>query len=173
MYEYRPPRQNAVAKITVLSLLAVTVLAFVGSAFVPRFPAILQAAGLCFLVPVVQITARYLIGQYLYRVREGENGVDLEVFFYRGGARMQLVCRVGLAEITAVTPLCEQNKKPPHKVRRYNYCPDLCPRGAVVLSVTNGDGDCEILLTPDETLLGIFREAIPPAAADGTETARQ
>ena len=159
IYEYKPHRSNATAKLAVLLCLAATAAAFVASAQVPKYPSLLQALGLCFLVPVIQITARYLILQYLYRVRENDDGsVDFEVFAYRGGARMQLVCRVGLSEITAATPLCDANKKAPHGIRRYDYHPDMKPQTGLVLSVTNGDGDCEILLLADEALAEILRQ---------------
>ena len=160
MYEYKPQRTNNTAKLAALLCFAITVIAFVGAAMVPKYPSILQCVGLCFLIPVIQITARYLILQYLYRVREREDGgVDLEIFAYRGGARMQLVCRVGLSEITAAAPLSGANKKAPHGIRRYNYHPDMGPQNGLVLSVTNGDGDCEILLSPDEGLSDILTRA--------------
>ena len=157
MYEYKPARSNATAKLAVLLCLAATAAAFVTSAQVPKYPSILQALGLCFLVPAIQITARYLILQYLYRVKQNEDGgVDLEVLTDRWGARMQLVCRVGLSEITAAAPLATANKKAPRGIRRYNYHPDMKPQGGLVLSITNGDGDCEILLSPDEGLCEIL-----------------
>ena len=39
--------------------------------------------------------------------------------------------------------LSEENKKPPQNLRRYNYCPDIRPQNALVLSITNRDGDCD------------------------------
>ena len=157
MYDYRPQRTNAKAKIAVLLCLAASVIAFVGGGMVPKYPSILQCLGLCLLVPVIQITARYLVLQSLYRVREHEEGdVDLEIYTYRGGSRMQLVCRVGLSEITASASLSAQNKSAPKGVRRYNYHPDLAPETGLVLSVTNGDGACEILISPDEHLTKIL-----------------
>ena len=160
MYDYKPTRTNAKAKIAVLICLAASGVAFVGGSMVPKYPSILQCIGLCFLVPVIQITARYLILQYLYRLRQQDDGsVDLDIYTYRGGSRMQLVCRVGLSEITAATPLTEANKRPPEGVRRYNYHPDLKPTGGLVLSITNGDGDCELLLAPDAHLTEVFLSA--------------
>lgn len=160
MYDYKPPRRNATAKILCLLLFAASAVAFVGSAFVPAYPIILQSLGLLLLVPFIQIFGRYLVLRYLYRVRPYEDGsADLEIYTYRGGDRMQLVCRVALSEITAAVPLTRENKKPPHGVRRYNYCPDIGPTGALVLSVTNGDGDCEILLSPDEHMTALLQNA--------------
>lgn len=157
MYDYKPPRTNATAKLAALCCFAITVIAFVGAAMVPKYPSILQCIGLCFLVPVIQITARYLILQYLYRVKDnGDGQLDFEVYAYRGGARMQLVCRVGLAEITAAAPLTAQNRKPPAGLRRYNYHPDMKPSEGFVLSITNGDGASELLLAPDARLTEIF-----------------
>ncbi len=157
MYDYRPQRTNAKAKTAVLLCLAAAIIAFVGGGMVPKYPSILQCLGLCLLVPVIQITARYLVLQYLYRLREHEDGgVDLEIYTYRGGSRMQLVCRVGLSEITGAASLSAQNKSAPKGVRRYNYHPDLAPNTGLVLSVTNGDGACEILISPDEYLTKIL-----------------
>ena len=157
MYDYKPRRTNAKAKVAVLLCLCAAVIAFVGGGLAPKYPSVLQCIGLCLLVPVIQITARYLVLQYLYRLRQREDGdADLEIYTYRGGSRMQLVCRVGLSEITATASLTVGNKQAPKGVRRYNYHPDLAPARGLVLSVTNGDGDCEILLAPDEYLTKIL-----------------
>ena len=161
MYDYKPTRTNAKAKIAVIICLAAAAIAFVGGTMVPKYPSILQCIGLCFLVPVIQITARYLILQYLYRLRGQDDGsVDLDIYAYRGGARMQLVCRIGLSEITAAAPFTEANKRAPNGVRRYNYHPDLRPTTGLVLSITNGDGDCEILLAPDAYLAEVLTGAV-------------
>ena len=166
MYDYQPPRKNAKAKILCLLLFAASAVAFVGSVFVPAYPIILQSIGIFLLVPCIQILGRYVVLRYLYRVRPYEDGsADLEVYTYRGGDRMQLVCRVALSEITATAPLTSENKKPPHGLRRYNYCPDIGPADALVLSVTNGDGDCQILLTPDEMMRAMLENACPPQTA--------
>lgn len=160
MYDYRPTRQNSLAKITVLLLLLASVAAFAGSAFLLQYPFILQSVGLILLLPMIQITARYLVLQYLYRLRTYDDGsVDFEVYSYRGGNRMQLVCRVGLEEVTAAVPLNEANKKPRHGLRRYTYHPDMCPKEALVVSVRNGDGDCELLLCTDKHLTDVFCRA--------------
>lgn len=157
MYDYKPRRTNAKAKTAVLLCLAASLIAFVGGSMVPKYPSILQCIGLCLLVPVIQITARHLVLQHLYRLREREDGgVDLEIYTYRGGPRMQLVCRVGLCEITAAASLTEANARPPKGIRRYNYHPDLKPATGLVLSITNGDGECELLLSPDEYLTKVL-----------------
>lgn len=156
MYEQKPKRSSPTARIAVTLLLLASIAAFGGSAFTPT-PVVLQCVGLCLLLPMIQIVGRHFLLQYLYRVRTLEDGnVDFEVFTYRGGDRMQLVCRIGLEEITAATPLSAENKKPPHGKRRYNYHPDLAPKSGLVLSISNGDGECEILLSPDERLTALL-----------------
>ena len=161
MYEYRPQHTNNRARMLVLGLAALAASALISSAFVPKYPFILQSLGLLLLLPTVQLLTRFVVTQYLYRITPYESGeVDLEIFAYRGGNKKQLVCRVGLEEITAVTPLSAQNKKPQNGVCRYNYCPDLAPERAGVLSITNADGDCEILFSPDEKLTAIIEQAI-------------
>ena len=164
IYEYRPPRGNGKARLATALLLLAALIAFAGSALVPLYPFILQCVGLCLLIPVIQITARYLVVQYLYRLREREDGtVDFEVFSYRGGARMQLVCRVALSEITAAKPLTAANRTAPKDKRRYTYHPDMRPDVGMVLSIANYDGSCEILLAPDAYLTEIFEDAAEKA----------
>lgn len=174
IYEYKPVQTNNKARLAVFLLLLAAVLAFVGSALVPSYPFILQTVGLCLLLPVIQLTARYLVLRYLYRLREREDGtVDFEIFAYRGGARMQLVCRVALTEITAAAPLDASNKRPPRELRRYGYHPDLAPDTGLLLSVSNYDGSCEILLSPDahikEVLTGAAEKNAARAAEDTTQ----
>lgn len=175
MYDYRPVHRNNTAKKVLLCLFAAAAAAFVGSALVPKYPVILQSVGLCLFVPIIQISVRFLLTRYLYRLREREDGgADLEIFTYRGGANMQLVCRVGLEEITAVAPLRKDNREPPRGVKRYHYCPDLAPREGTVVSLTNGDGDFELLLSPDDYLERVFRNAaatLPPRDPADTDPA--
>lgn len=152
MYDYRPPRKNRTAHLLVLLLMVLSLAAFLSSAWVRELAFIPQIVGLCLLVPAIQLTARYIAVQYLYRLRETEDGIDLEVYSYRGGDHMQLVCRVGQNEITDAAPLTEENKKPPHGTVRYNYCPDIHPVNALLLFVSNYDGECEVLLSPDDRI---------------------
>lgn len=163
MYDYFPPRKNMIARVLVFGFLGFAIASFVASAFIPSpYKAIGQALGLLFLVPMIQIVTRYVITRYLYRITPYEDGnVDLEIYAYRGGSKMQLVCRVGLEEITATAPLTEENRKAPHGLRRYNYCPDIRPTDALILSITNADGDCEIILCPDEKMTEILKAPHP------------
>ena len=161
MYEYRPPRQNVIARVLALGLFLLTVICFILSAQLSQWAILFQSSGLLLLLPVIQIVTRYLVLRHLYRLVPYESGeVDLEVYTWRGGDRMQLVARIGLDEITAVTPLCAANRRAPKGMRRYNYAPDIRPSHATVLSLTNGDGDCELLLCPDETLLNALKSAV-------------
>ena len=159
MYDYFPPHKNRIARMLVFLFLGLAAASFVASAFIPSpYKTIGQALGLLFLVPMIQIVTRYVLIRYLYRIAPYEDGnVDLEIYSYRGGSRMQLVCRVGLEEITAAKPLSDENRKPAAGMRRYNYCPDIRPTDALVLSITNADGDCEVILCPDERMAEILQ----------------
>jgi hypothetical protein len=157
MYDYQPPRQNAIARLLTVTLFAISAACFVLSSLLPKLAVIPQAVGLVLLVPAIQLITRYVVTRYLYRLCPYEDGnVDLDVYAYRGGDKMQLVCRVGLEEITAVAALTKDNRRPPRGMRRYGYAPDLFPREALVLSITNADGDCEVLLCPDEHIASIL-----------------
>ena len=157
MYEYRPPHRNVRARVLALALFLLAAAMFVTGALVPKYPVIFQAIGLFLLVPTIQIVTRYVITQYLYRYRPTDGGdADLEVYAYRGGSKMQLVCRVTLSEIKSAAPLNAENRRPPHAMRRYGYAVDMQPQDAVVLSVENADGACEILITPDEKMRSLL-----------------
>ena len=152
-YEYRPVRQNYNAHFAVAACLLLSGGCFVASSFMSALAVIPQSIGVAALIPAIQLVAKYLVVQYLYRVTIREDGgVDLEVFLYRGGAKMQLVCCVGLEEITAAVQLGPQNRKAAEGKKRYRYCMDLAPERALVLSITNSDGECEVLLAPDERM---------------------
>ena len=160
MYDYRPSRQNYKAHVAVLALILCALALFIGSGFLPGYAVVAQSLSLILLVPAIQLISRYLVPQYLYRLREYEDGnVDLEIYTYRGGSKMQLVCRIGMEEITAALPLSAGNARAPKGMRRYNYCRDLAPQSALVLSITNADGDCELLLSPDRHLTDVFAAA--------------
>lgn len=159
-YDYQPIRKNYLAHITVMWLFVLAGVSFAASAALPPHPALWQSVGLILLLPAIQLIARYLATRHLYRIRACEDGsTDLEVYLYRGGDKMQLVCRVGLTEITAVTPLGAQNKRPPKGIKRYNYAPDLRPAEALVLSVSNADGECEVLLCPDARMAALLEKS--------------
>ena len=151
-YDCRPVRQNYGAHLLTLTLLALAGVSFALSGFA-AYPVLPQILGLIFVLPAVQLVARYLASRYLYRFRTYEDGqAELEIFVYRGGARMQLVCCIGMDEITAISPLTRENARAPKGCKRYNYAQDLRPREALVLRVSNRDGECEVLFCPDEGL---------------------
>jgi hypothetical protein len=160
MYDYRPQRKNCYAQLMILWFFLAAAGCFIASSFLPAFPFILQSVGLLLLVPAIQLIARYCATRYLYRLATYEDGnVDLDVYAYRGGDKMQLVCRVGLEEITGVKALTKENRRAPKGLRRYSYAPDMFPCEALVLSVTNADGDCEVLICPDEHMKNILTSA--------------
>ena len=157
-YDCRPTRQNYGAHLVVLALFACAGVSFALSGTM-TYPALLQTLGLVFILPAVQLITRYLASRYLYRLRVGEDGgAVLEIFVYRGGAKMQLVCCVGMEEITAISPLTTANARAPRGCKRYNYAQDLRPREATVLSLENADGKCEVLFCPDAGLSRLIAE---------------
>ncbi len=156
-YEYKPGRQNYRAHGIVLALVLLAIGCLIAAGFVPLYSVLVQSLAIILFVPAIYITGKYLLTRYLYRVQTLEDGsVDLDVYAYRGGTKMQLVGRVGLWEITRVVKLDEKNRRPAKGVERYAYCADMSPNDAMVVSITNEDGDCEILLAYDETLYRIL-----------------
>lgn len=172
-YEYRPIRQNYHAHLAVIAFLLLSVASFVGSAFVPKLPTLLQAVGVAALIPAIQLVARYLVVQYLYRVRVLDDGsIDLEIFLYRGGRQMQLVCCVGMDEIKGGAPLTAGNRRAPKGLKRYSYCMDLAPQRALVLSISNVDGECEVMLAPDAQMSELLtKHRVPNVGAADTDCA--
>ena len=169
MYEFKPQRTNAIAQLVIGTLFLLALACFAISAFVP-LSWIPQTVGLALMVPMIQLLTRYVATRYLYRICPYEDGnVDLDIYAYRGGAKMQLVCRLGLEEITKAAALSAENRKAPAGIKRYNYCPVMFPKQALVLSITNSDGDCEIIFCPDEKMARL----VSPRTAEVTYTPPQ
>lgn len=160
-YDYRPQRQNYTAHAIVVLLFLLSGLCFGFAGFFPLPGFLWQALGLAVLLPAIQLIARYMASRYLYRLHTYEDGhTDLEIFLYRGGDKMQLVCRTDLAQITAVAFLGAENAAPPKRLKRYHYVQDLRPAQATVISISNEDGECEILFCPDEYMHRVLQEAV-------------
>ena len=160
-YDYRPIRQNYTAHSLVMLLFVFSGVSFGLSGFFPVVAMPCQVIGVVLLLPAIQLIARYMATRYLYRLHTYEDGrTDLEIFSYRGGDRMQLVCCVGLSEIVGATPLSKENQRAKKGVKRYAYAQDLCPQKALVLSVSNADGECEVLFCPDEHITRVIADAV-------------
>lgn len=152
-YEYKPQRQNYKAHGIVLALVLLAIGCLIVAGFMPAYGVLVQSLAIILFVPAIYVTGKYLVTRYLYRVRTLEDGsVDLDVYAYRGGTKMQLVGRVGLWEITRVEKLNDNNRRPVKGMERYSYSADIAPDDAMIVSITNEDGDCELLLAYDETL---------------------
>ena len=162
-YDCRPARQNYGAHLITVTLFACASVSFVLSGVMGTFAILWQVLGLIFILPAIQLIARYMASRYLYRFRSFEDGqAELEIFAYRGGERMQLVCCIGMDEITAIAPLTRENARAKKGCKRYNYAQDLRPREATVLSISNRDGACEVLFCPDAALLRLLAELVAP-----------
>ncbi|MBO7341573.1 MAG: hypothetical protein J6U87_02715 [Clostridia bacterium] len=157
-YDCRPVRQNYGAQLLCVALFACAGVSFVLGG-VMEHAILYQVLGLCFVLPAIQLIARYMASRYLYRLHVQEDGTaQLEIFVWRGGARMQMAFCVGMAQITAITPLGKKNARPPKGCRRHNFAQDLRPQRATVLSLSVQEGACEVLLCPDEGLLRLLHE---------------
>ena len=94
-YEYKPKRQNYKANGVVFALVLLAIACLIVAGFVPTYGVLVQSLAIILFVPAIYMTGKYLITRYLYRVRTLEDGsVDLDVYAYRGGSKMQLVGRV-------------------------------------------------------------------------------
>ena len=157
-YECIPKRRNHKAHGSVLALILAAVLCLIGAGFMPAYAVLVQTLAILLFVPAIYLAGKFLLMRYLYSVRTLDDGsVDLDVYMYRGGTKMQLVGRMGLTEITNVALLGKENRKPAKGLKRYSYCVDMTPDKAIVLSICNEDGECEVLLSFDETLAELLR----------------
>jgi hypothetical protein len=176
MYDCRPIRQNYYAHIAVLFFFLSSGALFASSGFVAYGAVTMRCVALALLLPAIQLIAKYMSARYLYRIREYESGeVDLEIYVYRGGDKMQLVSCVKAEEIEKIAPLGMENRKAPKGQKRYGYTPDLSPAKATVLSVTNEEGACEILFCPDAGMLSLLHEIVakcPRKSEDGASKAQ-
>ncbi len=148
MYEYIPKTKKAKTVGSVLFFLALALFAASG------FPIFAYRGVLQFISIVLLTVAILLLGkkQYIYRIEE----TDFVVEELSRSSRVT-VCRLETAKLLTIQPW----KKAPKGVRIYNYCVDIAPENAYLLTFEDGAfapycKEICIRFQPDEKMIALL-----------------
>ncbi len=111
-----------------------------------------QLLSFALLTAAILVCVRYLFRGYCYRVTESEDGPELAVLEQSRKGSV-VVCRLSMAALLAVepwTPELAKQKRAQKNLKIYNYCVDIQPTNAYLLSFadsTYSPSDTPICLT--------------------------
>lgn len=158
MYEYAPKPRKRKEKLLV-SVAAVLAAASYGcSAMGLPYPLVYQLVAVACLGTGILLAVRYLLRDYIYRIvschgAEAPDLVVTEVY----ARRRTVVCRISLGDIVSVCPLSEKPRGDRNR-RCYCYTAERTPENGYLLSVCDGDGDYEVIICADESLLSLIKQ---------------
>ncbi len=158
MYSFTPKRTNNNAKLLSFVLLLSSGLIFMASSFCGIYRGMIQTLALCMLTVGIFITTRFCLKNFTYIIEEYDGGYDFIVNEVQG-KRIFTVCRLSLNILMTCVP-SENEKSLELKAKPHNYCVDIRPSDAYILIFRDIDNDIAVKITPDETLLKIFKSAI-------------
>lgn len=147
MVEFSPKPQKKKEKTLLFGLLGIAVLLFVGAALPnnPIPPAILQLLAVVSLVGAVMVITRSLMRNYTYAIttEEGRTVPDLVVTEIYG-AKISVVCRISLDDISEAEEVTRENRRALAERTRgrcvFRYTAELFPESLIFVTVTeNGE----------------------------------
>lgn len=159
-YEDKSPKTRELI-LTVSFLAAGLCLLFISQIPSIGFPSLYQLGMMVCLVTSIMLFTRYFTRRYVYTVlpREGEEAeasLDFTVTEYYG-RRVEVVCRISLADIAAATRVNKQNQaqisERQRKKRVYHYTSHLSSPRLCVLEVQDGEDCFFIRIQADDVLL--------------------
>ena len=143
MYEYAPKFQKKKEKLLTALLLVLGLLVYFAS-YIPGvlYGALFQIAGICGLAAMILLFSLVIARNYVYTVKEDEDGsLDFIITeFY--GKRRTVVCRVSVASVCMAIPRTKETKaqfaSEKNGKRVYNYTGVLFDEDRYYLKISEG-----------------------------------
>ncbi len=159
MYSYLPKSKKKAEKRICALLFGAGLLLYVPTCF-PKtpYPVLFQLGTVLCCTAALMFVVRYLVRNYTYSVEPSDlnNGSYDLVVTEQYGKRLRVVCRIAVAQITALTPITPENRKAVsamlRKKRFFTYVSELAPVGLCVLQVCTEDEICYLKINTDERL---------------------
>ncbi len=166
MYEYIPTGKRQGMKLLCLGLFLAAIVLFGASGIKSlQFTGVMQTLSVLLLAITIMLMGRYLLRHYMYRIADDGEGMDLTIDELSRSGRYT-VCRLALKDLAAAEPATKENK--PHgSVKVYNYCVDMRPNNAWLLTFRDKDQYIYLRLSPDETMAKMLSEAVAAFAQKG------
>ena len=137
MNQYIPTPQNQRAKRIATALFSASMLLFAlsGIRALP-YRSVPQLLSFALLTAAIAVCVRYLYRGYCYRIEASEDGAELVVLELskRGSTA---VCRLSMTALLTIEPRTRERspkKRPPKNLKIYNYCIDVNPTDAYLLT---------------------------------------
>ncbi len=137
MKQYIPIPQNNVAKKTATAMFvgALIIFAISGWRALP-YRSALQMLSFALMTAAIMVSVRYLFRSYCYRVEACDDGYEFVVLELSKNLS-HTVCRLSMSALLSIEPWTkdlEKEKKKEKRLKIYNYCVDIAPSDALLLT---------------------------------------
>ena len=137
MKQYIPTPQTGRAKKIATTLFAISMFLFAVSGIrALPYRSVLQLFSFALITAAIMVCVRYLFRSYCYRIEACEDGYEF-VILELSKRGTTTVCRLSMAALLAVerwTDELSKQKRAQKNIRIYNYCVDVSPSEALLLS---------------------------------------
>lgn len=167
MYEFAPKLKKIREKIVMSVCLLISSLAYGVSGFLP-YPALYQLFAVILLTVAVLVIVRYLLRDYVYCIREDENGEACELSIVElMGKKQTVVCRVSLEEVENILPrsvFVQSGMRRGNEI--YRYVSEMFPENAFFVEILNGEKKFYVEICADRTLTELISSRKKPHLSD-------
>lgn len=157
MYEFAPKLKKTREKIVMSVCLLLSSIAYGVSGFLP-YPALYQILTVLLLTVAVLVIVRYLLRDYVYYIREDDNGGASELTVVEWmGKKQTVVCRVSLDEVENVFPrtvFAQSGMRRGNEI--YRYVSELFPENGFFVEVLSGEKQFFVEICADRTLVDLI-----------------
>jgi len=158
MYEFAPKLKKNRERIVMSVCLLLSALSYGVSEFLP-YPALYQLFAVILLTVAILVTVRYLLRDYVYCVREDENGEADELTVVEiMGKKQTVTCRVSLRDVGRILPRSVfVQSKMQRKNTVYRYVSEMFPKDGYFVEILNQDQEFFIELCADDMLIELMQ----------------
>ena len=111
-------------------LIGVSAALVVASMISPKYKGVISLVSICTMTAAVMVYVRYIVSDYTYSVREGENKQSFLIFTKIVGKRQSMMGCIPLYSIKSIEKFTKdelKNEKVPKGVHKYNFAPSFAP----------------------------------------------
>ena len=160
-FSTHPKPVNNNAKIAFLIAILVSALGFVTYFVIDRYKGVVGTAALMMLTTAILFYTKYISPEFYYDVTVDSEGTPIFVVRQVIGKRQTSLCRIDLADISAVTKQTAKEKRE-HKIaegyKAYVYTPTLMPPKTYLIKVSARYEKAEIRIEASDEFAELLRE---------------
>lgn len=118
------------------ALVGISALLVIASRISPKYPGVISLAAVCTMTASVMVYVRYIVSDYTYSVREGENNQAFLIFTKIVGKRQSMMGCIPLYAIKSIEKFTKselKKQKAEAGSHKYNFAPSFSPDIAYVI----------------------------------------